>query len=137
MIKFTWVYEKDLARGQRPGYSGERGRQVSREEVDDWIEHVLAKGIKSIICLLAEDQLKLYSALPASLPEYYQSAGFTVTHIPVRDYQSPPLTQVHLDQVLAAYETLPKPVLVHCSAGVDRTGAAVAHIQKRACGTRG
>nr|WP_246430939.1 tyrosine-protein phosphatase [Prosthecobacter dejongeii] len=41
------------------------------------------------------------------------------------------MSQRQLQQVLQLYEGLPKPVLIHCSAGLDRTGAAVAFIKKQ------
>ena len=53
----AWVIPQALARSCRPGYSGERGRLVSIAEVDAWIAEVRALGIKSIVCLLAGDQL--------------------------------------------------------------------------------
>jgi protein tyrosine phosphatase len=126
-----WVIDNQLARGRRPGYSGERGALVRQTEVDAWVEEVRSFGVKSIICLLAEDQLVLYSTLPSDLLTYYQQAGFSVAHVSARDHQSPPLTESHLKRIWEAYESLPKPVLIHCSAGVDRTGRAVEYIRER------
>jgi protein tyrosine phosphatase (PTP) superfamily phosphohydrolase (DUF442 family) len=104
---------------------------VSKTEVDAWLAEIRDLGIKSIICLLSSDQLPLYDQLPGGLIAFYRAAGFTVEHIPAKDHQHPPLTTSHLQLVWSAYQSLPKPVLVHCSAGVDRTGLAIDHIQRR------
>jgi protein tyrosine/serine phosphatase len=86
------------------------------------------RGIKSIICLLGDDQLSLYRDLPSGLLEYYRAKGFEVSHIRAADHQRPALSQQHLHAVWEEYQHLTKPILVHCSAGIDRTGAAVKHI---------
>jgi protein tyrosine phosphatase (PTP) superfamily phosphohydrolase (DUF442 family) len=112
-----WVIPNALARGGRPGYLGERGRSVSTTEADAWLAELHELGIKSIICLLSSDQLPLYDQLPGGVIAFYRAAGFTVDHIPAKDHQHPPLTTNHLQQVWSAYQTLPKPVLVHCKRG--------------------
>ena len=104
---------------------------VELNEVDRWIAEVKAQGIKSIICFLADDQLGFYSELPEALISHYRKSGFTVSHIPALDYQSPPLSNEHLERVWEEYRNLPKPVLVHCSAGIDRTRVALDHILRQ------
>lgn len=124
-----WVIQGKLARGHRPGYAGEGRVQVTRAEVDGWIQEVRDQGVKSIICLLGEDQLCLYNCLPSGLVEYYRQSGFQVEHVPALDHQLPPLSEEQLRQVWNAFRNLPKPVLVHCSAGVDRTGRAIKYVR--------
>ena len=125
-----WVIDGKLARSSRPGYGGEHGSPVTRTVVDSWIEEAKEFGIQSIICLLHDEHLRLYQEIPDGLIAYYQQKGFTVSHIPVVDYQNPPLTPEDLERVEDAYQSLPKPVLVHCSAGIDRTGLAVRYLRK-------
>ena len=121
----SWVIDGQLARGCRPGYSGERGRSVSAAAIDDWLEEHKVMGIRSIICLLADGQLQFYENALGGLLTRYREAGFEVGHVPALDHQHPPLTQQHLKEIWHAYQSLSKPVLVHCSAGIDRTGLAI------------
>ena len=123
-----WVIRDKLARWCRPGYSGENSAPVLRASVDQWLAAVKGFGVHSVICLLADGHLALYDDLPGGLVHYYEAAGLHVAHVPARDHKSPPLSSDQLEAAWRHYQRLAKPVLVHCSAGVDRTGAAVAYI---------
>jgi hypothetical protein len=127
----TWTVAKKLARCPRPGYGGERGASVPREEVDQWLAEARREGVRSIICLLDPDHLGLYADLGVTLGDYYRAAGFDVVHLPTPDHQSPPVPQATLDLAWDSFQRLTKPVLVHCSAGIDRSGAVTAFVFSR------
>jgi protein-tyrosine phosphatase len=125
----TTVISEKLLKSSRPGYCDGRKDPVRHEAVQRWIDQARAAGIASIICLLSDEHLCLYHDGP--LLDLYQKAGFRICHIPTIDHRMPPLSQSQLDRILAAYRALPKPVLIHCSAGLGRTGVAVEFIREQ------
>jgi hypothetical protein len=127
-MAIDWVIPGRLARSARPGFGGRNPMEVDPAEVEAWLDEARTHGIRSILCLLDERQLDFYRRLPGGLLESYRRAGMAVASVAVPDMQSPPIPEADLARVWQAYLDLPAPLLIHCSAGLDRTGAAVDHI---------
>lgn len=125
MCNLATVLDGALYRSSRPGYPD---KSVNESTVAEWVAHAKGFGIKTILCLLDEVQLAFYSSIKGGPLGYYARSAFHVTHRPVKDHLQPPVPQSILDQAGNDFLMADKPVLVHCSAGWDRTGAVVRHI---------
>ena len=129
---FEWAIKGKLIRGPRPRNGNNRLGQVPKSSVDAWLQAAKKRyGVRSIICLLHRQEFQRYKEVSENLVAYYRFQGFAVNHIPQRNLRKPPLSPRDLRMVWKAYERLEKPVLVHCSAGISRTGIAVRYIKAR------
>ena len=136
----VWVISGKLACSQRPlrdhpQFGGHNPLPPeARPLVIGCVERIKQMGIRSIICLLEEQQLDRYYVRGGlglherGLLGYYESQGFEVRYFPMTDYQRP--EESYMQKVLEAFDVLPKPVLLHCSAAIDRTTPVAAYIAR-------
>lgn len=128
----NWVIEGLIATSPRPGYRPGPEHTIHDDSVDRWIEDVRQFGIRSVMCLIGNDQLWLYRKVtPEGLVERYRASGLEVFHLPTMDQLTHPFTDDQYEAAWEAFQQLPKPVVVHCSAGMDRTGRVVRYITER------
>jgi len=143
-----WPIPAKLACAQRPlrdhpiyGGSSKVFPPEAAPYVLEWIKRIKDEGIKSIICLMHPKEFQYYERLnlhPNGLLGLYSERGFVIRHFPWADpaheqSQAALLelkNKVHKIKIDAyeAYRELPHPVLLHCSAGIDRSAPVAAFI---------
>ncbi|MCU1335921.1 MAG: hypothetical protein JWO19_1502 [Bryobacterales bacterium] len=107
--------------------------------IEDWVELIKVEGIKSILSLMHDGDLNCYRSLPlgnGDLLAYFEAQDIIVAR---EEYEDPahkktpaPQARKALERIreaaLKKYDTLPKPVLIQCSAGEDRSAPVAAYI---------
>jgi hypothetical protein len=141
-----WIKQNELACTVRPLRRHPRyalGRSILPPEVrplvDDWITFVKVENIRSILSLMHDADLACYRLLGfrnENLLDHLTEAGFQVASCPYEDphykKSSPREKLATLAEVrkraLIAFRQLPKPVLIMCSSGIDRSAPVAAFI---------
>jgi hypothetical protein len=141
-----WVIPNALACAHRPlGYHPQYGvsrtplPQSATPLVEAWVELIKVEGIKSILSLWHEGDAACYRSLPlgdGDLLAYLAAQGFVIAHHPYEDpahkHTPPGEARKTLERIRAealhSYDQLPKPVLIQCSAGEDRSAPVAAYI---------
>ena len=91
----------------------------------------------AVIVLLASDDECLHKT-GHNLRALYHKAGFQVLYLPIPDFSVP--TKDDLEQAVhntIAYAQAGHNIVVHCSAGIGRTGLFIAYMAKQVLGLSG
>lgn len=141
-----WVIPRMLACAHRPlrhhpqyGGSGAPIPSSAKALVLDWIDWLRLEDIASIISFMHDRDLGCYREIDfdgVTLFEALERHGFRVCALPWEDplhsKTDPTVKQAKLQEMrekaLHAFERLPKPVVLVCSAGIDRSAPAAAFI---------
>jgi protein tyrosine phosphatase (PTP) superfamily phosphohydrolase (DUF442 family) len=94
-----------------------RSAQPSETELEAWVR---AKGIRSVLNLRGASEQDWYG------PELDASRRLGIVHADFSMRASARLPAARARELVALMQSLPKPLLIHCKAGADRTGLAAA-----------
>ncbi len=142
----VWVLRDRLACAQRPlrhhpRYSGSGVvlPATLTPLVFDWVAKIRAAGIVSVISFMHDRDRACYAELDLGSEDvlsFYESQGLAVVRLPWEDPHhsraDKMVKQRALDdsraRALRAFDELSKPVLLQCSAGIDRSAPVAAYI---------
>jgi hypothetical protein len=141
-----WIIPGELASAQRPlrhhpQYAGS-GTIIPKQAtplVFKWASAIRSSGIASIISFMHQRDRRCYSDLDleaADIHEFFENQGFKVVRVP---WEDPHHSKAAADtkrnnlercreEALKAFDSLPKPVLLQCSSGIDRSAPVAAYI---------
>jgi len=94
-------------------------------EIESDIRRMINLGVETVVVLLEKEELFEY---PVNLLKEYREAGLGVIHFPIEDYWVPEDLD-KFDELLKKISssiTFKKNILIHCRAGMGRTGLVVA-----------
>jgi len=107
---------------RRPGYPG---KFVQRHFVEEWIAYMKKQEVSRIVCLLSEEELGYYPAETGGLLQIYADAfgKDDVLWAPTADRQLCSAESIkHICYFLYKGVSAQQKTVVHCSAGLGRTG---------------
>jgi protein-tyrosine phosphatase len=106
----------------RPGYAP---GSPAEDPIGHWADSMQGAGIERVVCLLHRPQLARYLDL---LGEYEREFGAEkVCHAPIQDYHlADEATLERVVSFLREADRVGEPAVVHCAAGLGRTGIALA-----------
>ncbi len=116
--------EKIVFGAQRPGYPLQ---SVQRDTIGKWISFMKDQGIKRVCCLLSRNQLNYYEGNLLAI--YGEEFGHSnVCWAPMEDFHlcNPVTLKKKILPFLKESEIKGEKVVVHCSAGIGRTGHILA-----------
>lgn len=113
----------NLYRSSRPGYP--RKGNILKDEIKEDIAKASAQGITDVISLLDDEGYGYYEN-PETLADAYADFGIDMHMFPIKDFGTPSIEDAFqickfIDSLISSGEK----VLIHCSAGIGRTGLII------------